>query len=83
MRKRLHKLIFIYKVRSSYLLQTRVILGVQSNIITIPREVKTPPDKFFHKSSIWRTMSSRTSFLVFFFWHHLRAEATKICRFLT
>jgi hypothetical protein len=34
MRKRLHKLTFIYKVRSSYLLQTRVILGVQSNIIT-------------------------------------------------
>jgi hypothetical protein len=50
MRKRLHKLTFIYKVRSSYLLQTRAIKRVLISIITIPSEVKTPPDKFLNKS---------------------------------
>jgi hypothetical protein len=65
MRKRLHKLTFIWKVRSSYLLQTRVIKRVLSSIITIPREAKTPPDKFLHKSFLWRTMSSHNFTLVF------------------
>jgi hypothetical protein len=83
MRKRLHKLTFISKVRSSYLLQTRVITRVLSSIITIPREAKTPPDKFLHKSFYGGPCPPAVSLLFIFMWNHLGTKATKICCFLT
>ena len=56
---------------------------VQSSIITIPREVKTPPDKFFIKVLYGGPSPPAASLLFFFLGNHLGAKATKICRFLT
>ena len=64
------------------LLQTRLKWVHRSNIIQT-REAQTPPEKLKAKDPKWRTESSRTSVLFFFFRNHLGTEAAKVCYFLT
>jgi hypothetical protein len=56
MRKRLHKLTFILKVRQSYLLQTRIIKRVQGSTITHQGRQKPLPISSLNKSSYGGTL---------------------------
>jgi hypothetical protein len=83
MRKQLHKLTFISKASLSYFITDQTKSECIEVILYKPREAQTPPDKLLTKDPMWRTESSRTSVLFFFFWNHLGTEAAKVCYFLT
>jgi hypothetical protein len=63
MRKRIHNL-HLLKSKLKLVITDQKYKRVQSSIITQLREAKPPPDKFFIKVFLWRTMSSRIFTLV-------------------
>jgi hypothetical protein len=65
MRKQLHKLTFIKKVRLRYLLQTRTITSAEWYYYTYQGRQKLLPIALKQKDPIWRTTSSRIFTLVF------------------
>jgi hypothetical protein len=65
------------------LLQTRTKSECIVVILYKPGKAQTPPEKLKAKDPKWRTESSRTSVLFFFFRNHLGTEAAKVCYFLT
>jgi hypothetical protein len=79
----LHNLTFILKASLSYVITDQTKSECRAVILYKPGEAQTPPDKLIAKDLKWRTESSRTSVLIFFFGNHLGTEAAKVCYFLT
>ena len=82
MRKQLHKLTFISKASLSYFITDQTKSECRVVILYKPGRHKLLP-RSYNKDPKWRTESSRTSVLFFFFQNHLGTEAAKVCYFLT